>query len=64
MDVWFYPYQEWGITYKNRAVLNILHRLGFSHTRPTYSLEKVDLHKQEEFRKTFKTYKKTRKWRN
>ncbi len=57
-------YQEWGITYKNRAVLNILHRLGFSHTRPTYSLEKADLHKQEEFRETFKTYKKTRKWRN
>ncbi|WP_192797244.1 IS630 family transposase [Bacillus cereus] len=49
-------YQEWGVTYKNRAVLNILHRLGFSHTRPTYTLEKADLHKQEEFRNTFKTY--------
>ncbi|WP_179871732.1 IS630 family transposase [Bacillus cereus] len=57
-------YREWNIIYKDRAVLNILHRLGFSHTRPTYTLEKADEQKQQTFRETFETYKKTRKWRN
>ncbi len=55
-------YREWNIIYKDRAVLNILHRLGFSHTRPTYTLEKADEQKQQVFRETFETYKKTRKW--
>jgi len=57
-------YREWGIVYKDRAVLNILHRLGFSHTRATYTLEKADEQKQQSFRETFETYKKTRKWGN
>jgi len=57
-------YREWNIIYKDRAVLNILHRLGFSHTRPTYTLEKADEQKQQVFRETFETYKKTRKWGN
>lgn len=57
-------YREWNIIYKDRAVLNILHRLGFSHTRPTYTLEKADEQKQQAFRETFETYKKTRKWGN
>ncbi|PEK74974.1 IS630 family transposase, partial [Bacillus toyonensis] len=57
-------YREWNIVYKDRAVLNILHRLGFSHTRPTYTLEQADEQKQQVFRETFETYKKTRKWRN
>lgn len=57
-------YREWNILYKDRAVLNILHRLGFSHTRPTYTLEKADEQKQQAFRETFKAYKKTRKWGN
>ncbi|WP_141523098.1 helix-turn-helix domain-containing protein [Bacillus toyonensis] len=57
-------YREWNIVYKDRAVLNILHRLGFSHTRPTYTLEKADEQKQQVFRETFETYKKTRKWGN
>ena len=51
-------YREWNIRYKDRAVLNILHRLGFSHTRPTYTLEKADEKKQHAFRETFETYKK------
>ena len=57
-------YREWNIIYKDRAVLNILHGLGFSHTRPTYILEKADKQKQQVFRETFETYKKTRKWGN
>jgi len=56
--------REFDIPYKDRAVLNILERLGFSHTRPTYTLAKADPNKQQAFRETFDTYKKTREWGN
>jgi putative transposase len=35
-----------------------MHRLGFSFTRPTYTLEKADLEKQEKFKQDFKDIKK------
>lgn len=50
--------REYGVVYKDRAVLNILERLGFSHTRPTYTLAKADQKKQQLFRETFDLYKK------
>ena len=34
-------------------MLNLFDRLGFSYIRPTYTLDKVDLKKQEQFRKTY-----------
>ena len=56
--------REFDVQYADRGVLNLLHRLGFSHTRPTYTLAKADPVKQEAFRATFLDVKKTRKWRD
>lgn len=39
----------------------IVKRLGLSYTRLTYTLDKVDPQKQEQFRKTFETLKNCRK---
>lgn len=50
--------REFGVQYADRGVLNLLHRLGFSHTRPSYTLAKADSVKQEEFRDTFQDLKK------
>jgi transposase len=50
--------QEFGISYSARGVLDLLHRLGFSHTRPTYTLTKADEKKQAEFKVTFNVLKK------
>ena len=50
--------REFGIVYADRGVLKLLHRLGFSHTRPTYTLAKADPAKQEAFRATFQDVKK------
>jgi transposase len=40
---------EFGIKYSNRGALQLLHSLGFSCTRPTYTLAKADAKRQEEF---------------
>lgn len=50
--------QEWikktfGISYSIRGTLWLLHSLGFSCTRPTYTLAKADPHKQEAFLKNW-----------
>ncbi|KMY51704.1 hypothetical protein AC625_21030 [Peribacillus loiseleuriae] len=50
--------REFGIQYADRGVLNLLHRLGFSHTRPSYTLAKADPVKQAAFRDTFNHVKK------
>ena len=50
--------REFGVRYANRSVLNLLQRLGFSHTRPTYTLAKADPAKQEAFRAGFQDVKK------
>ena len=39
-------------------MLNLFEWLGLSYTRPTYTLDKADPKKQEQFRKTFETLKK------
>lgn len=51
-------HREFGVRYADRGVLNLLHRLGFSHTRPTYTLAKADPAKQEAFRDEFQDVKK------
>lgn len=54
-----YVEQEFGILFSSRGMLNLFERLGLSYTRPTYTLDKADPKKQEQFRKTFETLKKT-----
>lgn len=50
---------KWNITYTNAGMFTLLKRLGFSHTRPTYTLEKADAEKQELFiNETFPALKK------
>ena len=50
--------QKFGISYSSRGMLNLFDRLELSYTRPTYTLDKADPKKQEQFRKTFETLKK------
>lgn len=50
--------QQFGVTYQERGVCDMLHRLGFSFTKPTYSLAKADPVKQEAFKKEFEGVKK------
>lgn len=42
-------------------MLNLLHRIKLSYTRPTYSLAKADPEKQEKFREELESIKKTSK---
>ncbi|GIO23384.1 hypothetical protein J11TS1_19650 [Oceanobacillus sp. J11TS1] len=52
--------REWNQTYSLRGVSLLLEDLGFSHTRPTYTLKKADKAKQEVFKnETFPALKKT-----
>ncbi|PGS68368.1 hypothetical protein COC69_26850 [Bacillus cereus] len=52
--------REWNVSYTLRGVSRLLHDLGFSYTKPTYTLAKADSMKQQEFREvTFPAYKKT-----
>nr|WP_156889944.1 IS630 family transposase [Planococcus lenghuensis] len=50
--------REFDVRYTNRDVLSLLQRLGFSHTRPTYTLAKADPVKQGVFRTGFQDVKK------
>lgn len=51
--------REWAVTYTIAGMSILLKRLGFSHTRPTYTLEKADIEKQELFiNETFPALKK------
>lgn len=54
-----YVDQKYGVSFSNRGMLNLFERLGLSYTRPTYTLEKADPKKQEQFRETFEELKKT-----
>jgi putative transposase len=47
-----------GIQYTSRGMRKVLNRLGLSYTRPTYTLEKADKKKQEEFQKEEEMLKK------
>ena len=52
--------KEWGISYSIRGMSKVMERLGFSHTRPTYTLENADAEKQRIFKEeTFPELKKT-----
>ncbi|WP_335869911.1 helix-turn-helix domain-containing protein [Bacillus sp. 2205SS5-2] len=55
--------REFGLTYSKRGVLKLLHRLGFSHTRLTYTLEKAYQKNKMRFERHLAVLKKTRKWR-
>lgn len=51
---------EFNVSYSLRGMSSLLHRLGLSYTRPTYTLEKADSEKQKEFvQDTFPAIKKT-----
>lgn len=50
---------EWGVSYSPRGMSTVLHHLGLSYTRPTYTLEKADPEKQRKFaEETFPELKK------
>lgn len=50
--------QKFGISFSSRGMLNLFEQMGLSYTRPTYTLDKADPKKQEQFRKMFETLKK------
>ena len=54
--------KEFGIKYSINGMLDLLHRLKLSCTRPTYVLAKADPKKQEQFKNDFETIKKTHEW--
>lgn len=49
---------NFGIQYSHSGMLKVLHRLGLSFTKPTYTLAKADPKKQEEFKASFEGLKK------
>lgn len=51
--------ERFGVTFSDRGMRNLFERIGLSYTRPTYTLEKADPEKQEQFREEFETIKKT-----
>lgn len=54
--------KEWKQTYTLRGISRLLHDLGLSYTKPTYTLAKADSKKQKEFvEEIFPAYKKTLK---
>lgn len=49
----------YAVQYKQRSILDVLHRLNLSYTRPTYTLEKASPEQQEQFKEDFEALKKT-----
>lgn len=54
-----YVKERFGVSYSERGMRDLFYRLRLSYTRPTYTLKKADPEKQEAFRKTFESLKKT-----
>lgn len=50
---------NFGVEYSARGMLEVLHRLNLSYTRPTYTLAKANPQKQEEFKQEFELLKKS-----
>nr|WP_256656448.1 IS630 family transposase [Turicibacter bilis] len=50
--------REFDISYSRTGMRDLLYRLGFSYTRPTYSLARASKEKQEAFKEQFETLKK------
>ncbi len=56
-----YIHREFGHSYSIRGVSKLMHRMGMSYTKPTYTLEAADEEKQREFvEETFPRLKKLR----
>jgi transposase len=56
-----YIYREFGHSYSIRGVSKLMHRMGMSYTKPTYTLEAADEEKQKAFvEETFPELKKIR----
>jgi transposase len=54
-----YILREFGHTYSLRGVSKLMHRMGMSYTKPTYTLEAADEEKQKQFvEETFPELKK------
>lgn len=51
--------KEFEIKYSVNGMLDLLHRLKLSYTRPTYVLAKADPKKQEQFKEDFEKVKKS-----
>ena len=49
---------NFGVEYSYTGMVDVIHRLKLSYTRPTYTLAKADPHKQEEFKQKFELLKK------
>ena len=47
------------VEYSSRGMLQVLHRLNLSYTRPTYTLAKSDPEKQQTFKQEFDVLKKS-----
>ena len=52
--------QTFDISFSERGTRDLLYRLGFSYTKPTYTLEKADVTKQAAFLEKFEQIKKTK----
>jgi transposase len=55
---------QFQVQYSERGTRELLYRLGFSYTRPTYTLAKADPQKQEVFKQEFEVIKKIAAGRN
>ena len=56
--------QQFQVQYSERGARELLYRLGFSYTRPTYKLAKAEPVKQEAFKQEFEGLKKIAGIRN
>lgn len=60
-----YIKREYDVAYSLRGASKLMHRLGMSYTKPTYTLAAADTEKQSEFvETTFPALKKIRERRN
>ena len=51
--------REYGVVFSERGMRDVFYRLKLSYTRPTYTLKKADIKKQEAFKVEFEGIKKT-----
>lgn len=51
--------QQFGVEYSESGMRDLLHRIGLSYTRPTYTLKKADPEKKKAFKERFEALKKT-----
>lgn len=55
--------RKFGVKFSERGMRQLLYRLGFSYTKPTYTLAKADPEKQETFKQEFEMTKKNNGWK-